>query len=348
MIKCVVWDLDGTIWDGVVLEGDHPTLRPRVPEALLELDRRGVIQSVASRNEPSHVTAWLRKLGIHDYFVFPQIHMGDKVSSLRLISEKTGVRMVEIALVDDDPLELAMVTSILSGVKVFAADEIDQLLSSPLLAAAHLTSESRDRRAMLQAEQRRDETRTAFRDPVDFLHACGIGFLGRPAGANDVHRLVEMSERVNRMNTTGRPWTERELKEWLDQPGCFTLLGVVEDRFGSYGIVAAAQLRTEPAMDVVDAMWMSCRVGKRGIPQSFLTYMGRFAHSLGIRHLEIPYRPTGTNRLVAFHLGQYGLLLSEHDSARPAAYEYSLPKGIRPFPTWVNATCVLPDERRVR
>jgi len=348
VIKCVVWDLDGTIWDGVLLEGDHPTLMRRAAEALLELDGRGVIQSVASKNELSHAVAWMRKLGIQDYFVFPQIHMGDKATSIKRISEKTGVRLVEIALVDDDPLELAMVTSVLPGVSVFSAEEIDRLLESPSLVTAHRTSESRDRRLMLQAEQRRDEARTTFRDPVDFLHTCDIRFTGRPADAGDVPRLVEMSERVNRMNTTGQRWTEQELAAWLEQPDCFTLLGVVEDKFGSYGIAAAAQLRIEPAIASVSAMWMSCRVGRRGAPQSFLTYVGRFAHVMGSRRLEIPYRPTGTNRLVAIHLGQYGLILSERESTRPAAYEYTLPDGIRPFPAWVNATCVLPEERRAQ
>ena len=60
--KCLIWDLDNTLWDGVCLEGDV-RLRPEAANAITELDRRGILFSIASRGEADISMEQLKAFG---------------------------------------------------------------------------------------------------------------------------------------------------------------------------------------------------------------------------------------------------------------------------------------------
>src|SRR5882757_5603476 len=82
-IKVMVWDLDNTIWDGILLEDRTVAVIPRVVEVIKECDRRGILQSIASRNDHDSAFARLRELGLAEYFLYPQINWGTKSESVR-------------------------------------------------------------------------------------------------------------------------------------------------------------------------------------------------------------------------------------------------------------------------
>ena len=84
-IKCVVWDLDNTVWEGILLEDGDVTLRAGVLEALQELDRRGILNSVASRNDHQTALDKLEALGLREYFLYPEINWNSKSASLAAI-----------------------------------------------------------------------------------------------------------------------------------------------------------------------------------------------------------------------------------------------------------------------
>src|SRR5262245_60645516 len=109
-VKCVVWDLDDTLWSGVLLEDRE--VRPR-PDALRALDARGIRQSVASRNDPAVALGKLRELGVLEYFLHPQIHWDAKSSSVRAISEALNLGLDSLVFVDDQPFERDEVRSAL-------------------------------------------------------------------------------------------------------------------------------------------------------------------------------------------------------------------------------------------
>ena len=86
-VKCVVWDLDNTLWDGVLLEDEHVTLRPGVVATLQELDRRGILHSIASRNDYATAMRKLEQFGLSSYFLYPQINWNPKSASLQTIAK---------------------------------------------------------------------------------------------------------------------------------------------------------------------------------------------------------------------------------------------------------------------
>ena len=104
-VKVLVWDLDETLWSGTLIEGDDVRPRPGVPETLEALDSRGILHSIASKNDPDMALARLRELGLHDYFLYPQIGWSTKSSGIRKIAESINVGLDAIAFIDDQPFE---------------------------------------------------------------------------------------------------------------------------------------------------------------------------------------------------------------------------------------------------
>src|SRR4051794_8887029 len=101
-IKCVVWDLDGTVWSGTLAVGDRVALRQSAVAIIEQMDARGVLQSIASKNEFDIAWAKLREFGLSSYFLAPQISWRPKSDSLRNISHLLGLGLASFAFVDDE------------------------------------------------------------------------------------------------------------------------------------------------------------------------------------------------------------------------------------------------------
>src|SRR3954451_7848936 len=106
-VKCLIWDLDNTLWRGTLVEDGEVVLDDAVRAVIVELDARGILQSVASRNDHEHAWARLERLGIAEYFVLPHITWGRKSESVRAIGAGLGFAERTIAFVDDQPAERA-------------------------------------------------------------------------------------------------------------------------------------------------------------------------------------------------------------------------------------------------
>ena len=104
-VKCLVWDLDNTVWDGVLLEGDSVRLRHEVRHVICTLDERGILQSIASRNDYDEAMAKLEELSLAEYFVYAQISWGPKSTSLQNIVQRLNIGADSVAFIDDDPFE---------------------------------------------------------------------------------------------------------------------------------------------------------------------------------------------------------------------------------------------------
>ncbi len=338
-IKCLVWDLDETVWQGRLLDGDTPELRPGVTDVLKGLDNRGVIHSIASTNDHDHAWSVLDQFGISSYFVAPQINMGNKVDSIKKISNSLNFALNDIAFIDDDPMELEMVRSMLPEVVVLPSGLFGDLLEMPEFTPDYQSDESMTRRRMLQEEIKRNEDIGKYSDIDDFFKSCQIKFTGRLACDNDCLRISELASRTNQMNINGLRYSREEIALWSQSCNRYSLVASLSDKYGDYGTVAAAIIDTSSNKVDVNGLWISCRVGKKGLPTAFFTYLGKFANKLGFTELKTLYTPTGVNRLAAFHMGIYGFKSIRSEGDKTIEYNLRLPEGIREFPEWINAEC---------
>ena len=264
-VKCVVWDLDNTIWDGTLIEIEVPEklqLNPRVLETIKALDERGIIQSIASKNDYDQAWSVIEKLGIADYFICPQIHWNAKSGSMEQIARSLNIGIDSLALIDDAPFERNQVQSSLPQVRVYDVTVIDTLLQKPEFDVL-ITEESKKRRAMYKAEEKRNELMQSAdnEDTVAFLEKCNLQIeIFDPQTEEEKLRCYELLVRTNQLNLSGRKYTSKEYKEVLKRANHTNFAFSCKDDFGSYGIVGFGQYKVENDTLRFTEFAMSCRV----------------------------------------------------------------------------------------
>lgn len=283
-VKCVVWDLDGTLWDGVYSEqeGSLPHFNTAVVNVIKELDSKGILNSIASKNEPGLIRNCLEAAGVWELFLLPQIHWGTKSNSIRSIAEGLGIGIDSIAFIDDDPREREEVNDVFASVRTYAPDQIEHLLQQPEFMVP--TSEtSSSRRRMYQDEFKRREFRALpgldndrFLDRLNLVMTIREGM-----SLTGGERLVELLQRANNWHLTGhRDWTSEGLYAHLNSNINFIALSFdLEDRFGGYGCVGVALLEVDKSSDTVyvQELVMSCRAAAKTVDVAIVREIAKTA-----------------------------------------------------------------------
>jgi FkbH-like protein len=294
-VKCVVWDLDHTLWEGILVEdgADRLRLKPGVAEVIQELDRRGILLSVASKNNSEEALKVLKNFGLDEYFLYPQISWGPKSESIKAIAKSLNIGLDTFLFVDDSPFELEQVRSTCPGVRVLNAAEY---LSLPVREECQVavTEEASRRRAMYREESVRQEVAGSFGgDYLAFLRGCDIKLYIRPMSAATIQRVHELTQRTNQMNFSGNRYDRAVLEQVLGSPYLDTYVLECEDRFGSYGVVGFSIAdQREPRM--TDLMF-SCRIQSKRVEHAFLCYLIRKYTMESKRDFYANYRKTPRN-----------------------------------------------------
>jgi methoxymalonate biosynthesis protein len=298
VIKCLVWDLDETLWQGTLLEGDDVKLSPDVLKTVRGLDERGVLQSVASRND--HDLAWsrLEELGVAELLVVPRIGWGRKSDSVRAIADELGFAHSAMGFVDDQPSDRAEVAFHLPEVRCYAAEQAPVLLGLPELSPAVVTQDARSRRRMYRAGFQRKAARQEFTGADDeFLRSLAMTMRISKAEERDLYRLEELTLRTSQMNATGVHYSDRALRALLADPGHEVLIVTLDDRFGPHGAVGVALLEKHPATWHLKLLATSCRVVPFGAGSVLLRWLVDQAVTAGV-HLVADFRRTDRNRIM--------------------------------------------------
>ena len=274
-VKCVVWDLDNTLWNGTLVETDDPMtlmLNPCVMEVMEELDQRGILQSVASKNDYAPAMAVLEHLGIAEYFLYPQISWEPKSGSVAQIAKCLNIGIDSLALIDDTDFERRQVQSVWSQVRTYDVAEIKALLTLPEFDVP-ITAESRNRRLMYRAEEKRNTLmKTEHTDIVDFLRECNLKLrIFNPTSEDEKLRCYELIARTNQLNMSGKKYTPEEFKEVLARPHHKNFAFSCADDFGEYGIVGFGQYRVEGETLRFTEFAMSCRVAGKFVESALFT-----------------------------------------------------------------------------
>lgn len=271
--KCVVWDLDNTLWSGVLIEDGLPAIRLRdgVGEIILELDRRGILQSVASKNDADYALAALRHFGLEEYFLHPQIGWLPKSRGIASIAKALNIGLDTLVFVDDQEFERQEVATALPEVRVVDASAVPSMLASRAFRVP-ITEESRMRRQMYRQEERRGVLEASLEgDYIGFLKANQMQMRLSALSEANLGRVYELAQRTNQMNFSGNRYPLEELRRISADAGLETYVMRCSDRFGTYGIVGFAVVsRAEPRL--VDLMF-SCRVQSKRVEHEFLAWL---------------------------------------------------------------------------
>jgi FkbH-like protein len=297
MIKCLVWDLDNTIWSGTLLEMDKCRLKPGIKSILAKLDLRGIILSIASANDEDLAVKALEKKGIYHFFLYPQITWSSKVSSIQAIAKKLKIGLDSIGFIDDEPYELEQVRQILPSVSTYSAKDYLILLDRPEFKPLFRTRESSQRRKMYTQESARAEAKKqSGKSHKEFLKSCQTQVTIREATKKDLPRVQELMHRTHQLNATGKIYEEIEVKSFLTNPTFRMYVVELKDRFVDYGKVGVAICECHPERWKLFSFLLSCRVLTRGIGYFFLSWLQHQAYKCGAREIEGNYIKRERNR----------------------------------------------------
>lgn len=322
-VKCIVWDLDNTLWNGTLVETEDPmtlTLNSGIREVIEELDQRGIIQSVASKNDFEPAMAVLEHLGVAEYFLYPQISWEPKSGSVEQIAKNLNIGIDTLALIDDTAFERQQVRSVWPQVRTYDVTELDSLLARPEFDVP-TTSESRSRRAMYRAEEQRNTLMKAeHTDIVDFLRKCNLKLhLFTPAVEEEKLRCYELIVRTNQLNMSGKKYTPEEFEEVLARPDHKNFAFSCADDFGAYGIVGFGQYRVEGDILVFTEFAMSCRVAGKFVESALFT---RLLESENCKSGSFTVQKTKKNTLLRNTLEQIGFQ-AERDGNDTVSYTFT-------------------------
>lgn len=274
-IKCVVWDLDNTLWEGILIEDgiDKLRLKEGVVEVIQGLDSRGILNSIASKNTREDALAALKKFGLDEYFLCPQISWQPKSEGINQIAQQLNLGVDTFLFVDDSEFELQQVKSLCPEVRGFDSRQYRTLLDLEDCQVP-ITAESKTRRAMYQVESKRQEIAEGFgSDYMAFLRDCQIKLAIQPLSEENLQRVHELTQRTNQMNFSGNRYGRKVLQEILADPSLDTYVLTCEDRFGSYGVIGFSIVENrEPRM--TDLMF-SCRIQSKRVEHAFLSHIIR-------------------------------------------------------------------------
>lgn len=275
-VKCVVWDLDGTLWDGTLAEDGPDAVSPRgeVLELIRRLDERGIVQSVASKND--HESAWqkITSLRLEEYLLFPAINWEPKSRNLPKIAKQFDIGLDTIAFIDDSPAERAEVVNELPHVRAYAETDVATLLDRAEFDVP-VTDASRLRRRSYVAEARRRTESTRFSDdPDDFLAQCRlVATIFRPRLERDKTRCLELLHRSNQLNLATRRYTEDEFLALLADPRMSIFALRCRDRYGDYGLVGVVAVRRDDDAPMLLDFVMSCRVAHKRVEHAVVGWL---------------------------------------------------------------------------
>lgn len=328
-IKCIVWDLDNTLWNGVLLEDKEVHLTDMVKHTLETLDKRGVLQAIASKNDYHTTMRKLEELGLSEYFLYPQINWNAKSSSIQRIAESLNIGLDAIAFIDDQAFEREEVSHAIPEILCIDAADIEQLLDMKEMQPRFITSESKLRRQMYLSDIARQEVEAAFVETDEsFLATLGMEFSFKPAEEADLQRAEELTVRTNQLNTTGYTYDYDELNAFRCSDNHLLLTATLDDKYGTYGTIGLALVELEEETWTLKLLLMSCRVMSRGVGTIMMSHIMNKAKLANVR-LRAEFLPTERNKMmyVTYKFSGFkqvdkkgDLVILEHDLKRIQAF----------------------------
>lgn len=329
--KCVVLDLDNTLWGGIIGEdglggialGDEfPGKAYRdFQKYLLHLKSKGVMLAVASKNNPDDAYEVFDRhdamvLGRKDIAVF-EIHWESKVESIKRVAARLNIGLDALVFVDDNPKEIGEVRERLPDVScVMVPEELAYLpgvlAGTDFFDFAEVTDEDRRRTEMMQADSLRQQVQETMSEE-DFRKSLNLKISVFAAQKQHMARVTQLINKTNQFNLTTRRRTQDEVEALAISKDALVLGMDISDKYGDYGLVGAAVLTKDGRSCIIDTLLMSCRVLGRGAEETFIAKLAEAAKSLGCEELRGRYVPTPKNAMVKDLYARFGF---RHDAAR--------------------------------
>lgn len=335
--KCLVLDLDNTLWggvlgedgiDGIKIGGDYPgNAFLYFQEALIELAKTGVILTVCSKNnEQDVIEAWEKnpfiKLNGKQISAY-RINWNNKADNIRELAKELNIGLDSMVFVDDNPTERELIRQQLPMVAVpdfpkkpYGLMQFYSTLVKKYFRAYKLTDEDLKKTEQYRANAARANASRGFTDLTDFIRSLGIRISIAKADNFSIPRLAQMTQKTNQFNLTTHRYTEADINDFVrrgDNVYCIS----VSDRFGDNGITGEMIVKRDGSKAEIDTFLLSCRILGKGIEDAFFKWVVNMLENDGVNEITATYIPTAKNSQVSGFYDRQGMtLISESDGVK--------------------------------
>lgn len=313
--KCIVLDLDNTIWGGVIGEdgvcgikigGDYPGKAYLFfQKSLLQLSKTGVILCICSKNNMSDVCeAWDKNPFIvlkKEHFAAYRINWQDKATNIKELAQELNIGLDSIVFVDDNPTERELVKQMLPTVSVpefpaqpYELPEFFRNLLNEYFKVYSTTGEDRNKTEQYKANAARARAQHSFSDFAAFLESLNIRITIETANEFNIPRIAQMTQKTNQFNLTTKRYSDADVRDCLEKGWKIWCISV-SDRFGDSGITGTIFVKG----DTIDTLLLSCRILGKGIEKAFLHKVLFLLREHGLKKVCANYKPTAKNAQVA-------------------------------------------------
>lgn len=339
--KCLILDLDNTIWGGVVGDDGWENIQvghglgigkvfTEFQEWVKKLKNRGIIICVCSKNDEDKAKEPFEKnpemvLKLEDISVFIA-NWENKADNIRTIQRVLNIGFDSMVFLDDNPFERNLVRENVLGVTVPELPEdpgqyLEFLYSLNLFETASYSYADKDRTKQYQVEAKRVKAAQNFTNESDFLKSLNMVSEVKGFDKFNIPRVAQLSQRSNQFNLRTVRYTEEQIKaiELDDEYKAFSF--TLEDKFGDNGLIAVVIMKdiskSVPSTLFIDTWFMSCRVLKRGMENFTLNILVDYARKYGYKNIIGEYLPTAKNGMVKDHYSKLGFeSIEDSDTSR--------------------------------
>ncbi len=281
-VRLVIWDLDETFWRGTLTEGGI-SYRQDAHDIVVELSRRGILNSICSKNDEAAVRAILEQHGIWDYFIFPSINWEPKGPRIANLIETVQLRPATVLFIDDNPMNLNEVAYHAPGVQTAAETIIPAILTDPLFKGKDDSGLTRLAQYKLLERRKQDESATvrATGSQIAFLRSSHIRVQFDYDLEANIDRVVELINRTNQLNFIKARLPEdgeaarAAARRLLSQFDVQAALVRVTDNYGDYGFCGFYAVRTHGVRRELLQFAFSCRILGMGVERWLYNHLGR-------------------------------------------------------------------------
>ncbi len=313
--KCIVLDLDNTLWGGVLGEegisgikigGDYPGKAfAFFQKSLLQLSKVGVILTVCSKNNEADVLeAWEKNPFMvlkKEHFAAYRINWTDKATNIKELADELNLGLDSFVFIDDNPTERELIKQMLPMVSVpnFPAQPYElpvffKQVVDDYFKVYSITEEDKKKTEQYKANAARAQAQHSFTDFGAFLESLDIQITIETANEFIIPRIAQMTQKTNQFNLTTKRYTDADVKRFLAEGWKIWCISVA-DRFGDNGITGCIMING----DEIDTFLLSCRILGKGIEKAFIKKIMALLKESDVATVKAAFLPTAKNAQVA-------------------------------------------------
>jgi len=347
--KCIVLDLDNTLWGGIVGEDGFNgiNLGPEPPgnafmefqRVLLSLHQRGIILAINSKNNFEDAIKVIKE---HPYMILREEHFAamcinwnDKVSNIKEIIKEINIGSDSLIFIDDDPVNREFVKSVFPEILVINllndpssyVLEIENLID---LSVLKITNEDKTRGKMYLKQKKIMELEKTSVDLQTFLNQLNLKISIKNVDEFTLPRVSQLILKTNQFNLTTKRYQEIDIEKMIKDPNFIVTCVQVEDKFGDNGITGVFIIKKENVKEWrIDTFLMSCRIMGRDIEKGIMTHIINKAKENNVQKINADFIPTQKNKPIEN-------FLSDHDFKKEGqSWTYNIKSKIK-FPEYLR------------